>query len=61
MGGRDALKGIIAERERHLMEALDATAKLDGVDKRAVALARTNIEQGFMWLVKSIANVNENA
>lgn len=28
---------------------------IQDADQRMLALARTNIEQGFMWLIKSIA------
>jgi hypothetical protein len=28
---------------------------MPGIDRRSVALARTNMQQGFMWLVRSIA------
>lgn len=30
-------------------------AQVDGVDPRLLALARTNLQQGFMWFVRSIA------
>lgn len=35
--------------------AIDALEKLPDVDKRALALARTNLQQGFMWLIRAIA------
>ncbi|MNN70731.1 hypothetical protein D3C81_1866050 [compost metagenome] len=30
-------------------------AQIEGVDPRLLALARTNLQQGFMWFVRSIA------
>jgi hypothetical protein len=30
-------------------------AQVEGVDPRLLALARTNLQQGFMWFVRSIA------
>lgn len=30
-------------------------SKVYGVDQRALALAKTNLQQGFMWFVRSIA------
>ncbi|MNV55205.1 hypothetical protein D3C71_1474310 [compost metagenome] len=30
-------------------------SEIDGVDPRLLALAKTNLQQGFMWFVRSIA------
>ena len=32
---------------------------IEGVDPRLLALARTNLQQGFMWFVRSIAKPND--
>lgn len=31
------------------------SARIEGVDPRLLALAKTNLQQGFMWFVRSIA------
>lgn len=36
-------------------ELLDKLAATDGLDKRAVAIARTELQTGFMWAVRAIA------
>ena len=36
-------------------ELFKQIGKIDGVDQRALALAKTNLLQGFMWFVRSIA------
>ncbi len=47
-----ANEGKILE-ERYL-RWLDKLAAADDTDKRYVALARTNVEQGAMWAIRSI-------
>jgi hypothetical protein len=42
------------EIEEETLRILDNLANRADVDKRHLALARTNIEQGFMWLNRSI-------
>jgi hypothetical protein len=42
----------IASEVGDLIEMLEANSDLD---QRAVALAKTNLQQGFMWAVRSIA------
>ena len=32
-----------------------ATESLDGVDHRALSIARTHLQTGFMWLVRAVA------
>jgi hypothetical protein len=39
----------------HKMEAMIDAAAAAGGDPRAIALARTNMQQGAMWLIRSIA------
>jgi len=36
-------------------EALDRLELLPDADKRSAALAKTNLQQGFMWAVRAIA------
>lgn len=38
-----------------LGQALDATAQIPNVDQRALSLARTHLQTGMMWLIRSIA------
>lgn len=33
--------------------------KIEGVDPRLMALAKSNLQQGFMWFVRSIAKPND--
>ncbi|WP_443096906.1 Acb2/Tad1 domain-containing protein, partial [Pseudomonas tremae] len=36
-------------------ELFKQIGKIEGVDPRLLALAKTNLQQGFMWFVRSIA------
>ncbi len=36
-------------------DMFNALSDWDDVDKRCLALAKTNLQQGFMWLIRSIA------
>jgi len=36
------------------INTLDYSTDID-IDKRSLALGRTNMQQGFMWLIRSIA------
>lgn len=49
---------VIAEVKSNgndLAQAIDAIAAMPDVDQRAIALARTNLQQGFMWLIRAVA------
>ncbi|HZF97876.1 MAG TPA: hypothetical protein VEY92_06465 [Pseudoxanthomonas sp.] len=35
--------------------ALNEIEKLEGVDKRALSIARTNFQTGQMWLIRAVA------
>jgi len=52
-----AINGFKAT-ERSLLAAIDAAEQLPGVNKRSLALARTNLQTGFMWLIRAIARPN---
>jgi len=41
--------------ENELGEFLKGVAELEGVDQRCLALGRANLQQGFMWAIRSIA------
>ena len=43
------------EWERSMMDDLNGFQLAFNPDPRMLALAKTNFEQGFMWLVKSVA------
>lgn len=44
-----------AKLMKHLVDKLEARARTQGsVDGRAVSIARTNLQTGFMWLTSSI-------
>ncbi|KPZ25652.1 hypothetical protein ALQ62_02322 [Pseudomonas coronafaciens pv. zizaniae] len=36
-------------------ELFKQIGQIEGVDSRVLALAKTNLQQGFMWFVRSIA------
>ncbi|WP_395599010.1 hypothetical protein AB4P95_11290 [Pseudomonas sp. A1437] len=36
-------------------ELFKQIGQIEGVDSRLLALAKTNLQQGFMWFVRSIA------
>lgn len=48
MNRAKALEGAVGALYQELAQA-------PGIDKRSLALARTNLQQGFMWMVRSIA------
>lgn len=56
----------LSEYEIQIMNEAKKTAELVGnlvsefanveeIDKRCLALAKTNLQQGFMWLIRSVA------
>lgn len=45
----------IKELEAQVGTLAKEIAQIEGVDPRLLALARTNLQQGFMWFVRSIA------
>lgn len=48
------LVNAIKEHGNKLGLAVEATESLPNVDKRAAAIARTHLQTGLMWLVRSI-------
>lgn len=44
----------IKERENELGRLITNLRKRDDVDPRMLALGRTNLQQGFMWTVRSV-------
>lgn len=44
----------IKDVENMVGETLEAVLEMDGIDRRMTALARTNLQQGFMWLVRAV-------
>ncbi|MGH1542151.1 MAG: DUF7681 family protein [Arenicella sp.] len=36
-------------------ELIDDLASVEGIDGRSLALGKTNLQQGFMWTIRSIA------
>lgn len=49
----DLVNGI-KEQGDLMGEAMDATATVEGVDQRALAIARTHLQTGLMWWVRAI-------
>lgn len=50
----DAMNEIKA-LEAQAGELMKRVQNIEGVDSRHLALARTNLQQGFMWFVRSVA------
>ncbi len=50
----DAMNATKAVAES-VSKQLDALANLPGVDKRALAIAKTELQTGFMWAIRSVA------
>lgn len=40
--------------EERYLRWLDKLSSIEAIDKRYLALARTNVEQGAMWAIRSI-------
>lgn len=49
--GMNSIKAL----EKDAGELYKQIGKIEGVDSRLLALAKTNLQQGFMWFVRSIA------
>nr|WP_238346554.1 hypothetical protein [Pseudomonas paralactis] len=49
--GMNAIKAL----EAGAGELFKQIGSIEGVDPRLLALAKTNLQQGFMWFVRSIA------
>ena len=45
----------IKSLEKDAGDLFKQIGKIEGVDQRLLALAKTNLQQGFMWFVRSIA------
>lgn len=50
----DAMNAVKATAEG-VRGVLDTLAKMPGIDKRALAIATTELQTGFMWAVRAIA------
>lgn len=53
----EELKVLIDEADTTLFELKDPAINQDGLDdvQRYLELARTNLQQGFMWFVRAVA------
>ncbi|WP_404938996.1 hypothetical protein P7C00_11350 [Pseudomonas sp. JDS08PS003] len=49
--GMNSIKALEADAG----ELFKQISQIQGVDPRLLALAKTNLQQGFMWFVRSIA------
>lgn len=54
LGELDSELSETEEKALKIIEQLASLSCMDGADKRALALAKTNIEQGVMWAQKAI-------
>lgn len=50
-----ALMNEVKAKAAEVGELLHRLAAADSLDKRSVAIARTELQTGFMWAVRSIA------
>ncbi|EPM72548.1 hypothetical protein A584_04765 [Pseudomonas syringae pv. theae ICMP 3923] len=48
--GMNSIKAL----EAYTGELFMQIGQIDGVDSRVLALAKTNLQRGFMWFVRSI-------
>lgn len=48
------LANTCKEIEERMLRYLDTLQQTPGIDPRCLALARTNVQQGCMWAVRSI-------
>lgn len=49
--GMNSIKSL----EIDVGELFKQVSEIQGVDQRSMALAKTNLQQGFMWFVRAIA------
>lgn len=52
------LMNQIKAQEKAIAEVFKKVMALPDTDKRSAALGRTSLEQGFMWMVRSVAKPN---
>lgn len=52
------LINTIKETGDQLGAAIEVIESMSDIDKRAVAIAKTHLQTGLMWLVRSIARPN---
>ena len=50
----DAMNAI-KDNAAKVGKELEALAQMPGIDKRALAIAKTDLQTGFMWAVRAIA------
>lgn len=44
--------------EENILKVIDVLETIKDIDKRSLKIAKTNIQQGFMWLNRSIFEPN---
>lgn len=49
----------IKELEKQAGDLFKRISEIEGVEGRCLSLAKTNLQQGFMWFVRSIAKPAE--
>ena len=50
----DAINAIKAKAEE-VGQQIEALQDIPGIDKRALAIAKTELQTGFMWAVRAVA------
>ena len=53
-----ALMNEIKQKGNEVGELLNKLAEMDGLDKRAINIAKTEIQTGFMWAIRGVAQPN---
>ena len=49
------LMNEIKQKGNEVGELLNKLAEMDGLDKRAINIAKTEIQTGFMWAIRGVA------
>lgn len=52
------LMNEVKRQERDMLTAFAAFEQDDRFNKRSLALARTNLQTGYMWLIRALARPN---
>jgi len=52
------LMNEMKKQERDMLTALEAFEKDERFNKRSLAIARTNLQTGYMWLIRALARPN---
>ena len=54
------LMNEVKDKEAELGDLFEKLSSVGSIDKRMIALGRTNLQQGFMWTVRAIDKPKNN-